>query len=75
MLFFWQIWKIYISSEGHSGYEIEISPTRVLPFVSGASYHDFHHSKNIGNYAGSVYLWDTVFEENTLYWEMFIKKC
>jgi sterol desaturase/sphingolipid hydroxylase (fatty acid hydroxylase superfamily) len=41
--------------------------------VSGASYHDFHHSKNIGNFAGSVYLWDTIYKENDIYWEKFIE--
>ena len=58
MFFFWQVWKIFISTEGHSGYEFPWSPTRIFFFVSGSSFHDFHHSKNSGNYCGSIYLWD-----------------
>ncbi len=60
MFFSWQIWKIFISTEGHSGYEFPWSPTRIFFFVSGPSFHDFHHSKNVGNFCGVIYLWDFI---------------
>jgi 4-alpha-methyl-delta7-sterol-4alpha-methyl oxidase len=74
MLIFWQVWKIFISSEGHCGFEFPFSPTRILPLVSGASYHDWHHSKNVGNFAGSVYLWDTIMGTNHVYFEQVMGK-
>ncbi len=62
------MWKIFISSEGHSGFEFPFSPTRILPLSSKASYHDFHHTMNAGNFAGTVYLWDTIFGTSDVYW-------
>lgn len=58
MFFLWQVWKIFISTEGHCGYNFPWSPTRIFFFVSDPSFHDYHHSKNVGNYCGSIYLWD-----------------
>ena len=58
MFFFWQVWKMYISTESHGGYEFPWSPTRILFFVSDPSFHDYHHKKNVGNFCGPVYLWD-----------------
>jgi len=49
-----------MSSEGHSGYEFPWSPMRAMPLISGASFHDHHHSVNIGNFAGSCILWDVM---------------
>lgn len=56
--FFWQAWKMMVSTEGHCGYNFPWSPTRIFLFVSDPSFHDYHHSKNVGNYCGSIYLWD-----------------
>ena len=50
--------KVYSTNETHSGYEEHWSPLRILPFANGTSHHDFHHSKNVGNYGGFSYLWD-----------------
>jgi sterol desaturase/sphingolipid hydroxylase (fatty acid hydroxylase superfamily) len=47
---------------------------RVLPFVSGASYHDHHHSHNVGNYAGSCYIWDLLLGTNKEYMKQWLKK-
>ena len=58
MFLFWQMWKIFESTEAHCGYEFPWSPIRILPFASGPSFHDFHHSKNVGTYCGIIYLWD-----------------
>jgi len=45
---------------------------RVLPLVTGPSYHDHHHSNNVGNFAGSCYLWDLIFNTNEEYMNNFI---
>ena len=44
----------------HCGYEFPWSYARVMPFVYGPSYHDFHHSKNVGNYATALYIFETL---------------
>ncbi len=74
MLLFWQVWKIFISSEGHCGFEFPFSLTRILPLVSGAGFHDFHHTMNAGNFSGSIYFWDTVVGTSDEYWGMVEKK-
>jgi len=50
------VFKLYNTSEGHSGYVFKWSPSRLLPFNWDVSYHEFHHSKNDGNYATSFYI-------------------
>lgn len=72
--FFWIAWKVMISSEGHSGYEFPWSPMRVLPLVSGPSYHDHHHSNNVGNFAGSCYFWDLMLGTSDPYWKEYLKE-
>jgi hypothetical protein len=46
---------------------------RIIPFVTGPSYHDHHHSHNIGNFAGSCYLWDLMLDTNVPYMNDFLK--
>jgi len=46
---------------------------RVLPFIAGPSHHDHHHSMNVGNYAGSCYLWDFALDTNVHYMDKFLK--
>lgn len=66
---FWQTYKLYNSAEGHCGYEFPWSPTRVLPLIYGARYHDFHHSKNVGNYATSFYLIELLWGTNKVFFD------
>mgnify|MGYP000958346915 FL=1 len=56
--FFYVVLKVMITNEVHSGYEVHWNPIRVLPFVNGASCHNFHHSHNVGAYGGYTYTWD-----------------
>ena len=65
-----------MGTEAHSGYEFDWSPMRerrVLPFIKGAAYHDHHHSHNVGNYSGSLYLWDLILDTNVPYMDDFLK--
>lgn len=45
----------------------------MVPFVTGPSYHDHHHSHNAGNFAGSCYLWDLMLDTNVPYMNDFLK--
>lgn len=69
VFFLWQIYKIYLSTEGHSGYEFPWSPFRILPFIYGPSYHDFHHSKNVGNYSASIYVFELLTGTNKAFFD------
>ena len=44
----------------------------MLPFVFGPTFHDYHHSKNVGNYAGSCYIWDAIFGTSKEFFSNFI---
>ena len=71
--FFWIAYKVMIGNEAHAGYEFPWSPFRVLPLVSGPSFHDHHHSNNVGNYAGSCYLWDVLLGTSDHYFKVFLE--
>jgi len=63
--------------EGHSGYDFPMPISILLgnifiiiPFIGISSeYHDFHHSKNTGNYSSFYSFWDSVFGCNADYYE------
>ena len=66
------IWIAFRTGEGvdgHCGYEFPWSMFRLIPFSASASYHDFHHSHNVGNYSSFLSIWDSVFGDNTVYIE------
>ena len=41
----------------------------VSPFSGGASFHDFHHSNNVGAYVGTFTFWDHIMETDIDYYE------
>jgi sterol desaturase/sphingolipid hydroxylase (fatty acid hydroxylase superfamily) len=65
----WVMLRTAEGVDGHCGYEFPWSPFRLIPFSGSASYHDFHHSHNVGNYSSQLTIWDTVFGDNTAYVE------
>lgn len=50
-IWIWLIFRQWEAAEGHSGYVFPWNPTRWLPGYQGPAFHDFHHSKFVGNYA------------------------
>jgi len=48
----WVVVRQWEAAEGHCGYHLPFSPLRLLPGHHGADFHDFHHSRLVGNYAG-----------------------
>jgi len=69
----WNIFRNAESSDGHSGYEFSWSPFRLLPFATSATYHDFHHLYNIGNFSSFFSLWDTISGTNVKFYELHEK--
>jgi len=63
----WTGFKLFGLKLGHSGFEIPWNPITVIPWSISASYHEFHHSHNVGNYAFMSNFWDTVFGTNADY--------
>ena len=53
----------------HCGYNIPWSPYSIFPFGIDNDYHDYHHSKNRGNYALYTLFWDTICGTNKHYWK------
>lgn len=65
--------------DAHCGYQFPWSPVRLLPLTSKifslktlgpSTFHDYHHSANIGNYAAWFCHWDYIFGTS----EVFYKK-
>jgi len=65
----WTAFRTTETIEDHSGYEFSFSPYRFIPFSGSASYHDFHHTHNIGNYASFFHIWDSLFGTNEAYFK------
>ncbi len=66
-VFAWYALRIGESLDGHCGYDFSFSPYRLIPFSGSASYHDYHHSQNVGNYGSFFQIWDTIFGTNRDY--------
>lgn len=65
----WIPMRIFMTHDGHSGYDFPFSPSKALPFASTSVYHNYHHLKNIGNYGSSLRIWDQIFGTNITYLE------
>ena len=63
--------RLIETHDGHSGYEFPWSIFRLLPFGADATYHDFHHSKNVCNYSSFMTIWDTIFDTNKDYYQTY----
>ena len=63
----WVIFQNIESVDAHCGYEFPWSPIRVLPMAAGGEYHNFHHSKNVGNFGSYFTFWDTVCGTNRVF--------
>jgi sterol desaturase/sphingolipid hydroxylase (fatty acid hydroxylase superfamily) len=67
----WGVIRVLESHDAHSGYEFPWSIFRIIPFNSDATYHIFHHTKNVGNYSSFMTIWDTVFDSNKEFYEQY----
>ena len=52
VVWLWVIMRQIEGADGHIGYDIPWNPAHLFPLYEGPVYHDFHHAKFKGNYAG-----------------------
>jgi sterol desaturase/sphingolipid hydroxylase (fatty acid hydroxylase superfamily) len=57
-MWFWVAWRMYATSEAHSGFEFPWSPVRILPLSGSALFHNYHHSHNDGAFGSFFTFWD-----------------
>lgn len=73
-LWMWIIMRVGESLDSHCGYEFSWSPYRLLPLSGSTSFHDYHHSTNVGNYGSYFTFWDTIFKTNKSYFSWLAKR-
>ena len=61
VLWAWLVLRQFEAADGHSGYVFPWNPGHLIPLYEGAGYHDFHHLKYQGNYAGFLPYLDRFF--------------
>mgnify|MGYP001953756393 CR=1 FL=1 len=60
-LWIWVIFRQYEAADGHSGYDFPGNPATLFPGYEGGLYHDYHHARVHGNYAGFFSYLDAIF--------------
>ncbi len=60
-LWLWIVFRQFEAADGHSGYDVPWNPGLLVPFYKGPAYHDFHHRRFFGNYAGFFAYLDKLF--------------
>ena len=63
----WGLVRIMGAHDVHSGYEFPWNPLHLIPFTASPTYHDYHHSKNTGNFGSLFTVWDSLFDTNKDY--------
>lgn len=61
VLYAWIVIRSIEAADGHAGYDFPWNPLRFLPLYDGPVYHDFHHARFKGNYAGALHYIDKFF--------------
>lgn len=67
----WGIFRTFETHDAHCGYEFPWTLFRLVPFGCDATYHVFHHSKNVGNYSTFMTVWDTILDSNKDFYEAY----
>jgi 4-alpha-methyl-delta7-sterol-4alpha-methyl oxidase len=52
VVWIWIVIRQFEAADGHCGYDLPYNPMRLFPLYKGPIYHDFHHARFNGNYAG-----------------------
>lgn len=71
VLYIWIVIRQLEAADGHAGYDFKWNPMHWLPVYQGPVYHDFHHARFRGNYAGFLpyldHFWHTYVPEYLQY--------
>lgn len=70
----WGLFRLTFTHEEHCGFNFPWHLNHCLPFSTDSSHHDFHHSKNIGNYSQFTHFWDWLFGTEIVYERLKQKK-
>lgn len=54
----WTMFRVCESVDGHCGYNLPFSPFGLFPGRPNSFEHDWHHSRNAGNFASFFTFWD-----------------
>lgn len=66
VLLMWIFFRVCESSDAHCGYDL---PMCIFQLGRPADRHDFHHSKNMGNFGAFFMFWDYVCGTDKVYWQ------
>lgn len=69
----WLIFRLIETKDAHAGFDFPFSMFKAIPLTTGSPFHNFHHLKNIGNYATFTRIWDHVFGTDKAYFESAAK--
>lgn len=64
-LVIWYIFRVWDANQGHCGYVFPWTPLQLMPFCTNDEFHDFHHTRNSGNYGSQFRFWDSLFGSNS----------
>eukprot|EP00347_Sterkiella_histriomuscorum_P015948 403355075 len=72
--FIWGSFRIANTVYVHSGYDFPWVPNDICIFYGNSTYHDYHHSHNVGNFGGMITLWDTIIGTNGSFFKYIEEK-
>ncbi len=62
VVWIWIVFRQWQAADGHSGYDLPLNPGKIFwGLYKGPRYHDYHHKKFTGNYAGFMSYTDRFF--------------
>ncbi|KAF0686713.1 Aste57867_21555 [Aphanomyces stellatus] len=64
-LWLWLFLRMLDTIEIHSGYEYPLNLKHMVPLLSGASRHDYHHEHFDGNFGSILVVWDWICRTDT----------
>jgi len=68
------LWAQIGNLDDHFGYDFPWMFTKIFPWSTSNTFHNYHHLVNIGNYAAHMVWWDSIFGTCGHYMEHFDKQ-
>jgi sterol desaturase/sphingolipid hydroxylase (fatty acid hydroxylase superfamily) len=65
------LWLWFSNLDDHLGYDFPWGFTKIFPWSTSNTFHNYHHLVNIGNYAAHMVIWDSIFGTNKNFVEHF----